>query len=58
MERIGARLCVRLVQRHERDKTLEPLEHIGIDDNRTIKIGTAMHDAVADRGGMDVQLLA
>ena len=52
------RKVVGLMKRRQRDIALEPREHVGVDENRTIKIGASMHDAVPDRSGVDTQLIS
>ena len=48
------REIVRLVQRRERDIALKIGEHLVVDQNRTVVIGAAMHDAVTDRDRIDL----
>jgi hypothetical protein len=49
---------VRLVQRRERSIALLTGEHLGIHQNRTVVIGTAVHDAVTDGHRLDLSLVA
>src|ERR1700730_7770893 len=58
MRENGADRCevVGLMKRCKRGKALEAPQHLRVDDNRTVKVGTPMHDAVPDRGGVDAQL--
>src|SRR5262249_23707046 len=52
------RQIVGLVQRRERAEPFKARQHIFVDDDRAIVVGTAMNDAVANRDEPDLLRLA
>ena len=49
---------VRLVQRRETGVSLEPAQHLRIDEHGTVVLRAAVHDAMADRTWLDAKLIA